>query len=396
MTTVTMVMPTQERVVSTRAQAMTRVRCWKHLVRSRYHMKDNLMKQAILVCFLLLIAPVLHAQTWSALPVDLIVPMDTSTPGTPLTTAIANAGTVSSVCTVGSQCYFESLPEGAFEVGAYQGCSNLGPVQMNGTGGTLYPAQSLNHNNYAHLDSANDVIGNFAFSGVSSKNITVTTCLTLGFPGQSNGNDWDMIMIQDVSGLYADMQFNNECPSFGVRIENHPVQHSACINLTPQQTYYFSMNWDLTNGIATLFVFSEQGTFIGNAYVTDTGGSLNNIRLFSNENGTNSGTYSYYQNIMMRWAAKAPSGTLAATNGSTTITGSGFAADNSWNHAFIYIAGQPYTIASVQSSTSLTLTTAFSGTTGTASYIVETPLFWASTGSQPQPPTVLNATVNSN
>lgn len=357
------------------------------------------MKKQLLILLALFLPAVACAQSWSAMPVDLAIPMNTSTPGTPLTTSIANAGTLSNVCTVGAQCFFESLPAGAFEVGANQGCSNLGPVQMNGSGGTLYPAQSMNHNNYAHLDSANGDIGNFAFSGMSSRNITITMCLTLGFPDQSNGNDWDMIMIQDASGLYADMQFNDECPSssagFGVRIENHPVQHSACINLTPQQTYYLSMNWDLANGMATLFVYTPAGKFIGSAYVADTGGSLNNIRLFSNENGTNSGTHSYYQNIMMLWTSTAPSGTANFTNGSTTVTGSGFATGGSWNNAFININGTPHTIASVESSTSLTLANAFSGTTGAASYVVETPLFWASSGTSTtvQPPTGLTATV---
>ena len=136
------------------------------------------------------------------------------------------------------------------------------------------------------------------------------------------------------------------------------------------------MNWDLANGIATLFVYTQQGTFLGSTYLADTGGSLENIRLFSNENGTDAGT-SYYQNLMMRWAATPPSGTASFTNGSTTVTGSGFATDNSWNNAFINVAGTPYTIASVQSSTSLTLTATFSGTTENASYTVETPLFWS-------------------
>lgn len=194
----------------------------------------------LLILLALFLPAVVHAQSWSTLPVDLAIPMNTSSPGTPLTTTIANAGTVSSVCTVGTQCYFQSLPAGAFEVGVYQGCSNLGPVQMNGTGGTLYPAQSMNYNNYAHFDVDNTAIGNFAFSKVSSKNITVMTCLTLGFPAQNNGDDWDMIMIQDGSGLYADMQFNNKCSSsvrFGVRIENHsssiplalPLRHNRLI-----------------------------------------------------------------------------------------------------------------------------------------------------------------------
>jgi len=362
-----------------------------------------MMKILISAFVACLLSSVCFGQSWSTLPVDLLIPMNTSPtylPGTALTTAIANSGTVSNVCTVGTECYFSSLPVGAFEVGAnHKACSNLGPVQMNGIGGTLYPAQSLNYNSYAHLDSANGAIGMFQFRGISSKYITVTTCLTLSFPLQRNGNDWDMIMIQDGSGLYADMQFNDACTSssaqiFGVRIETHVVNpKSACVPLQPAQTYFLSMNWDLVNGMATLFVYTPTGTFIGSTYVVDTStGSLNDVRLFSNESGTNPGTYSYYQNTMMRWASTPPSGTATFTSGSTAVTGSAFVRDNSWNNAFIIIGGTPYTIASVQSSASLTLTTPFSGTTGNASYTVEPPLFWTSSATV-LPPTGLTATV---
>jgi len=65
-------------------------------------------KKTILVWILLTIAPVLHAQSWSTLNADMAVPMDTSTPGSTLTTAIANAGTVSSTCTVSTSCGFNS------------------------------------------------------------------------------------------------------------------------------------------------------------------------------------------------------------------------------------------------------------------------------------------------
>ncbi|MGA7224868.1 MAG: hypothetical protein WBX16_18555 [Candidatus Acidiferrales bacterium] len=324
------------------------------------------MKRPLLILLAFFLPAMAHAQSWSTLPVDLAIPMDTSTPGTSLTTTIGNAGTVSSVCAVGTECYFESLPAGAFEVGANQGCSNLGPVQMNGAGGTLYPAGSMAYNNYAHLDSANNDIGNFGFSGppTTSRNITVTMCMTTSFPDQSNGNDWDMLMIQDGSGLYAVWQFNDECTHttaqvYGIRIENHPVNLSPCIPLSPAQTYYISLNWDLANGTACLWAYTAKGTFLGNSCEVDVGGSLNNIRLFSNENGTNAGTYSYYQNIMMTWSTASPSGTGTFINGSTTVTGSGFTTGNSWNNAVLNVGGAYYTIAAVNSSTTLTLATPF-------------------------------------
>jgi hypothetical protein len=370
------------------------------------NMTISVQRIAILVWLLLVTTPVLYAQTWSTLPVDLIIPMNTSPtypPGTPLTTTIANSGTVSNACTVGTNCYFSSIPAGALEVGANNACTNLGPVQMNGAGGTLYPAQSLNYNNYAHLDSANSVIGMFSFSGgvVSTQNFAISVCLALGWPAQpGSGNDWDMIMLQDLSGTYADMQFNAiACnnSTFGVRIETHNVNpKSPCIPLTNQQPYYFSMNWDSLNGVECLFAWTPQGIFLGNSCIADSstiGTKVTQVRLFSNENGTNSGTYSKYQNVMMRWSSASPTGIATFTNGSTIVTGSGFVADNSWNHGIVAVGGVFYTIASVQSSTQLTLASSFSGTTGNASYAVELPLFWTSSATV-QPPTNLTVTVH--
>ena len=135
-------------------------------------------------------------------------------------------------------------------------------------------------------------------------------------------------MIQDGSGLYAVWQFNDECTHttaqvYGIRIENHPVNLSPCIPISPAQTYYISLNWDLANGTACLWAYTAKGSFLGNSCEVDVGGSLNNIRLFSNENGTNAGTYSYYQNIMMTWSTASPSETGTFINGSTAVTGSG-------------------------------------------------------------------------
>jgi hypothetical protein len=245
-----------------------------------------------------------QTQTWSTINADVAVPMNTSSPGTPLTTATANAGTVSYAC---PSCSWNNPVPSGFEVGANNGCSNLGPVQMNGAGGPLYAAGSLNYNSYGHLDSANSVINNLDFPSNSSTNVSVNVCLSLGWPAQSNGNDWDMIMIQDQSGLYADLQFNAECPTssagFGVRIENHAVQHSACVALTNQQAYFFSLNWNLGSGEATVYVYTPAGVLVGSASESDpSSGTLENIRFFSNENGTNAGTYSLYQNILVNYS----------------------------------------------------------------------------------------------
>ena len=352
------------------------------------------MKRLLFLVAAILLSPLCAwAQgTWPTLNVDLAVPMNTSTPGTTLTAAIANAGTASSFCVVGTSCFWSGTGGGAipagYTVGANQDvCSNLGPVQLS-SGGTLYPTQSMNYNNYAHSDTSSN-IAQLNLSGVASTfNHTVTTCITVGVPQQSNGNDWDLIMTQDSSGQYAVLQLNQACTgggggsAYGVRIENHAVQHSPCIQLIPQQTYFVSMNWDHTNAMSCIWVWTATGGFVGNSCLANAGGGsgdqITDVRIVSNENGTDSNT-TYFQNTLMQFSAVSPTGTGTFTNGLATVTGTGFVTGNVWNNAVLNVGGTLYTIAAVQSSTQLTLATTFSGSSGSAGYVVELPLFWTQT-----------------
>ena len=198
-------------------------------------------------------------------------------------------------------------------------CSNLGPVQLN-NGGTLYPAQSLNYNNIAIPDTDFGTISNFVFNdGIRPLNFTIMGCFTLGMPVQGgNNNDYDMIMIQDSEGLYADMQYNDNSGSPVVRIENHSVAHSSNISVEAGGTYFMSLNWNTSAATATLTIYTAQGALVGQSSVSDpsSGSGVTNVRLPSNENGTDSGT-TYYQNIMMNWTT-APE-TLFWTSDSGTV-----------------------------------------------------------------------------
>jgi hypothetical protein len=348
------------------------------------------------------------AQTWNTLDVDAIVPMNTSTAGTALTTSIANAGMVSSVCVVGSTCNFSGTVAG-MTVGANQNaCSNLGPVQMNGAGGSLYPAQSLNYNNLQHLDSSNGSIGvNLAFSGAipTTQNFQFAVCLTMGWPEFSSGSNYfDMVMIQVSNGSYWDLQFSGAACGTGqngVRLETSGSTnfHSPNVCILPSSppadlSYYFVGNWDSLNGVECLNVYTTTGTFLGDACVSNadtTQSKVTNIRVFSPESGTNAGTYSEYQNIMMKWSAAAPTGSATFTNGSPTVTGTGFVTDGSWNNAEFGVAlgGSCsagfgtycafYTIQSCASSTQCTLSSNFSSATASYNYTVNVPLFWQQT-----------------
>jgi hypothetical protein len=282
------------------------------------------------------------------MPVDLLVSMNTSAPGTALSTSIANAGTVSSQCSVGSTCNWTGVTD--FNVGAYQGTiSNLGPIQMTGTGGALYPAQSLNFNNMAHNDAGNNTNGYLTMSGApgNATSVSATVEITLGPPYQgSNGSDWDIFGIWATSGQYYEAQLNDECNAagqYGIRIENgHPTTHSAtCIALLPQQSYYISLWADFNTGTSELWVFTANGSLVGTttATTTDTGSTFYYLQVGNNEsgncspsNGCSPQTFTYFQNIMLNWTTApnplfwtntAPSASVLAPGRATTWSNAG-------------------------------------------------------------------------
>jgi hypothetical protein len=354
----------------------------------------------ILLAILLLAAPCFGQGQWSTVNADALIQMNTSSPGTTFTTAIGNAGVVSNVCTPGAAgCNFTGTVTG-LEVGANQGvCSNLGPIQMNG-GGSLLSAESQNYNNIGHLDSSNGTLGVLMNVGgaASSHYVQLTGCLTFSIPFQNGGFDNDMIMMLESGGSneYFDMQFADYCGGVGepgVRIENRAVSpHSACIGLPfgtgsagGGSTYYFALTWDMTNGIGLLYIFTPQGTLVGSTWLTEpTTTTYAYSRVFSNEGGSNSGTYSYYQNMMLAWSNSAPTGTVNVVNGSATVvraSGSTFVAGNQWGQSgwggWMLIGGVMYQIAYCADTTHCTMTSTYAGTTasGVTEYI-ELPLFW--------------------
>jgi len=157
-----------------------------------------------------------------------------------------------------------------------------------------------------------------------------------------------------------------------------------------------ALDYDLATGWEDLWVYSAQGTLLGQTSVQSSynGNTLGNLRVPSNENGSDGGM-TYYQNLMVEWSSGFPTGTATFTSGSPTVTGSGFPTDSSWDHCFMNVGSASYIIAST-TATTVTLTTNFAGSSGSASYEVNQPLFWTSgSGSSTiQPPTNLNATVN--
>lgn len=285
---------------------------------------------------LCLLCPACFGQGLSTLPVDLIVDMNTSTPGTALTTTIANAGTI---CKSGTTCTWSSIASGGsflptFLVGANQNTiSNLGPVTL--TGGTTYPAQSLNYNSIGHQDGDPGAGSNAQLdvTGTGATKVSALLGLVLNLPTtESNPNDLDMaILWQNPNGNYAALQLNAQTagtacvgiPSgtVGIRLEGKPTTHTPCIPLVTPGSYWATWTWDLTVGSMTLYMYTAGGTPVkcisgvgggtsggvcnsdGSVTLTgtNTGGTLGYMTIGNNEIGSNNGTITYFQDIMLNW-----------------------------------------------------------------------------------------------
>ena len=158
---------------------------------------------------------VCFGQTWSTLPVDLVVPMNTSTPGTTLTQGIMDAGTVyGASCDAGANCIWGPPATGAFTVGANPGgLANLGPVAVNG--GTTYAANTLNYNSVAYNT---DIPGpgttvTLDISGAPGTATSVSGLVGLTTPPiqPEMASNIDMLIFYSSNGDYAAMQFNPHC-----------------------------------------------------------------------------------------------------------------------------------------------------------------------------------------
>lgn len=272
--------------------------------------------------------------------------------GTALTAALTNDGTQSSDCgTDDSSCQWGAPATGDFVVGPNQPqLANLGPVSING-GGPAYAAGQLAFNSIGHNDAANNTneFLNFSGSATSITNVSALAGITLGPPVQDNGSDWDMLGIWTVDGDYVMLQFNpsaggsntvavnslpqscaNQGGSYGVRLESGhnsapytSTLHSGYWNssgtwiaqyvaLCAQSTQFYSMNYNMNTvsvdngvsyGLGTLSVYSTDGTLIGTISVPSIiGGGLAKISIGNNEGGNNTGTFTYFQNVMLNWS----------------------------------------------------------------------------------------------
>jgi hypothetical protein len=217
---------------------------WRKQLRRQHYRFEMTMRRIAFITFLLLCAGRVSAQTWSTINADAAVILNSGTPGTTLTTATANAGTVSFTCTVSTSCGFSGVPS-TFLVGANQNTiSNLGPVQMNGTGGTLFAQQSLNYNTIAHPDNGANSVNTFALPNVASnKTFSAIIGFTLGVTPGSFGGYYDLTMMTDNANQYAVTQVQQHCGTtgkLGLEIEGRGPTHTPCIPLKGTQNPWVS------------------------------------------------------------------------------------------------------------------------------------------------------------
>ena len=312
-----------------------------------YHGLCMVLRMIRLSVILGFLASIATAQTFNTLNADVVIHMDTSTPGTAFTSTIGNAGvtvasgSTASWATVPTTCSGTGSP--TFEVGANQGVGNLGGVQING-GGTLYPAHSLIYNNIGHQDGCTLSNAQLNLGGTIASSTPIhwleAVTITATLPVNGTSGDFDHVIMWNNTGFASVAQFvsgetgGTYCtgmPSgtWGIRIEasNPSTNHSPCISVpaptsgTPGVTYWVSQTWTVGSPYTHyLYVYTQDGTQIpcsvsygggtgtgscnsdGGVSVTETSGATTGtefLTIGNNEIGYNNGTLTYFGDIFI-------------------------------------------------------------------------------------------------
>ena len=329
-----------------------------------------MMRRFLLLCLVLFLPAVCSAQSWSSLPVDYILSMNTSTPGTSLTSGIVSSGFVSSTMTA------SPVIDTGFTVGTNQGeCPNPGPIQVNG--GALGNGP-LNFNAIAKDDSTTDQNVHLnSLGGANGKTVVsgFLICIHEGPPSSAgSGSDFDRygMWAGGSNGEYAMLQraqgggcsLSPSLPSgvFAIawkvsRLHIPDISTFSPIIPTGSPSGGMILSGTVNGqpaGTMLLHVYTPEGTPIPCATTTgcttlsangtqaadiitnqtailtgslDSGGGLNHITIGNNENGSNSGTTTSFQNAMFNfttapfplfWTQTDPwAGVLAPARGST-------------------------------------------------------------------------------
>jgi hypothetical protein len=254
--------------------------------------------------------------------------MNTSVPGTPLTSTILAAGAVGTPSLSSwtlDQASAVVSSTSAFTIAASQG-SMGGSIIVNGvTYPVGTPTQSLalnNSSNFTYVTTSSSFP-----SGI--RMVVANGFITLGYAnaGTVGGKYSDLILLNDTNSAAAViLQFNNGNPCYCVDLETNGTNAShrttTTIPVTQGHRYSFSLLFDEINGTAKLALFDPSNNFaqVGStlSLIQDTGFDFAHLRFGNAETGTSSSATTYYEDIMLDWTnhvfpnAPVPNGTPPA------------------------------------------------------------------------------------
>lgn len=238
-------------------------------------------------------------------PVDALIDMNTSSPGTTLTTTILGNGTQGGGNFV-SPWALSATP--GMTVEAHQtGCTQGGTVRVNGTDfATSHTSQSIKYDHVGAPKTAG-----LSFNG-GIRRASYLGCITFGPPdvGAGSAGLFDYVTFISASGGNVVVQLNNgNCGGsavYGVNIETNPggtTTHSSCITLTPGGTYWVMLQADYIGGTSSMDIYTTSFSLVGSVTSTQsTGADISVMRIGSNETSTSSGNFSYFENQLVQYS----------------------------------------------------------------------------------------------
>lgn len=247
-------------------------------------------------------------------PVDAYIDMNTSSPGTQITTTIMGNGTLGLGNTAGWSAS-ASPPTGMTVASHRSSCTLLGTPQVNGT---IYPT---NHTSQAvAYDNANNVTYVRISVLPDSTQMTISGCFSPGAASVAQGSAqlFDMVGFTGATGSGGAMQLNNgNCGGaavYGMNLETVGVGagHSTCIPVVSGNFYWFSMTQDQVAGTGSLSLWDlPSGNFLATVThaidpVDATLGGWNYITIGNGETGQSAGHTSYFENVMFQLTGGAP------------------------------------------------------------------------------------------
>jgi hypothetical protein len=187
------------------------------------------------------------------------------------------------------------------------------PATVSVRNGSTYPAGTATQS-IAYDHSAGTSLSRIMFYGYEfpspSTIVVISGYITFAVPNQSPfGSLFDYVVAQpENTGTYAALQLQSgnaglSCGNiYAVNIEaGNPTTHSSCITITPGSTYYYSFKVDWSsNKLASLNIYTTAFSLVGSVTeALSNADTLDNILIGNNEDGTASGSTSYFQDTMI-------------------------------------------------------------------------------------------------